>query len=153
MDKFYCLVVGSRSFQDYPLMVEKLDKFLANYTDICIVSGGAKGADELAEIYALERDYELKVMKADWARYGRSAGHKRNVEMNKFISQFEHRGVVAFWDGKSSGTQSNFEYAKKYNNPIKVVRFDQIEEEKRKAQSEARQSLALSEIGARNNNN
>ena len=44
----YCLVVGSRNFTDYKTMCKALDLILANYTNVVIVSGGAKGADALA---------------------------------------------------------------------------------------------------------
>ena len=121
-DAFYCLVVGSRSFDNYSLMSKKLDKLLSNQKKVVIVSGGARGADSLAERYAAERRYPCKVFKADWS-IGKRAGFARNKQMHEYISSFEHRGVVAFWDGKSKGTAHNFELAKQYNNPIRIVRF------------------------------
>lgn len=120
---FHCLVVGSRSFNDYELMRKTLDKLLSNHRDIEIVSGGALGADTLAERYAKEKGYELRVFKADWNKYGKIAGIIRNDEMQKYISQFEHRGCVAFWDGQSRGTQSNFTMAEKYGNPLRIIRI------------------------------
>ena len=120
---FHCLVVGSRSFENYELMERTLDNLLKNHRDIEIVSGGAYGADALAERYAKEKGYELKVFKADWKKYGKRAGIIRNEEMQKYISQFEHRGCVAFWDGQSRGPQSSFEMAEKYGNSLKVIRI------------------------------
>ena len=120
---FYCLVVGSRTFNDYSLMYKKLDYLLQNYEDIVIVSGGAKGADNLAERYAKEHHYELRVFKAEWNKYGKQAGFLRNEVMHKHISQYEKRGVVAFWDGSSKGTAHNFELSIKYNNPIKIYNY------------------------------
>ena len=120
---FYCLVVGSRNFDNYELMCEKLNYLLQNKKDIVIVSGGAKGADNLAETYALGHNYRLKVFKADWKKYGNRAGFLRNEEMHKYISQSEDKGVVAFWDGNSKGTAHNFELSIKYNNPIKIFNY------------------------------
>ena len=120
---FYCLVVGSRTFNDYDLMCEKLDYLLMNYSQVAIVSGGAKGADTLAEKYAKEHNYPLRVYKADWNAYGKRAGFLRNEEMHKCISIYENKGVVAFWDGNSSGTAHNFELAIKYNNPIRIYNY------------------------------
>lgn len=120
---FYCLVVGSRSFNDYLLLQRKLDALLANQSEVTIVSGGAKGADAFARIYANRRGYTLKEFPADWSTYGKSAGYRRNREMHEFIAQFEKRGVVAFWDGKSKGTAHSFELAKEFGNPIRVVKF------------------------------
>lgn len=121
--KFYCLVVGSRTFNNYELLKEKLDKLLVNYTDVCIVSGGANGADALAERYANEKGYELKVFKADWDNKGKSAGYIRNAQMHKYISKFQNRGVVAFWNGNSKGTEHSFKLAEQYNNPIRIIRI------------------------------
>lgn len=122
---FYCLVVGSRGFNDYSLMCEKLDFLLKDKKYVVIVSGGAKGADSLAERYAREHGHELKVFQANWDAYGKSAGYKRNEEMHLFISvpSGRERIVVAFWDGSSKGTAHNFELATKYNNPIEVYRY------------------------------
>lgn len=122
---FACLVVGSRTFNDYNKLSNTLDKLLQNKTnkDIIIVSGGANGADSLAERYAKEHNYKLIVFRADWNTYGNSAGYKRNDKMHQFIATFDDRGCVAFWDGVSKGTAHNFELAKKYCNTIKTIRI------------------------------
>ena len=57
---FYALIVGSRTFNDYSLLIEKCDYYLSNYTDIVIVSGGAKGADALAKRYAQDISEMMK---------------------------------------------------------------------------------------------
>ena len=123
-NEFFCLIVGSRTFADYSLLVEKTDKLLQNKQgkNIIIVSGGANGADKLAERYAKEKGYQLIVMPADWNNDGKSAGYKRNIRMHEYISKKDDRGVIAFWDGQSKGTQHSFELAKKYGNPIRIIR-------------------------------
>ena len=120
---FYCLIVGGRDFTNYEMLKLKCDNLLKNQSDIEIVSGGAKGADTLAERYAKEKGYNVKVFKADWDNFGKSAGFIRNDQMHKYISQFKNRGVIAFWDGKSKGTKQNFELSEKYNNSIKTIRY------------------------------
>lgn len=124
-NKFYCLVVGSRDFDDYEIMCTILDKILAGKVNVCIVSGGARGADSLAEIYAKKHGYEFKEFKADWDLYGKSAGYKRNEEMHKYISNPRNRDrcVVAFWDGQSRGTQHNFELCSMYDNPLVIYNY------------------------------
>lgn len=119
---FYCLVIGSRTFNDYSLMYATLDKMLINYTDITIVSGGASGADALAERYAKDKGYALKVFPADWS-LGKSAGYQRNTQMHQYIAQFPHRGCIAFWDGISRGTQHNFKLAEQLGNQIRIYKF------------------------------
>ena len=120
---FYALIVGSRTFNDYSLLIKECDYYLSNYTDIVIVSGGAKGADTLAKRYAQDKGYEYIEFPAEWEKYGKSAGYIRNDEMHRFIADMSNRGVIAFWDCKSKGTAHNFELARKYGNPIRIVRF------------------------------
>ncbi len=121
-EAFFCLVVGSRTFTDYDLLRTKLNHILKNHNNIIIVSGGAKGADSLAEQYAKEKGYPVKIFPADWGRYGKSAGYRRNELMHQYISKVKNRGVVAFWQNNSKGTAHNFELAKKYGNPIRIVK-------------------------------
>ena len=85
-----------------------MDKVLSNHEAITLISGGARGADSLAEAYAVARKIPIKVMHADWNKYGKSAGYRRNEEMHKELSKFENRGCILFWDGQSKGTKHNF---------------------------------------------
>jgi len=120
---FYCIVAGSRSFTDYQLLSTKLDRILSNQSDVTIVSGCAHGADALARRYAQEHGYAYIGFPAYWKTFGKSAGYRRNEAMHRYISGFEHRGCVCFWDGESRGTQHNFKLAEKYNNPLRVIKF------------------------------
>lgn len=115
----YLLIVGSRSITDYALVSSVLKEYCNSET--MIVSGGADGADSLAERYADENNLKKVIMKADWNKYGKRAGYIRNAEMHKYISQYENRLCIAFWDGKSKGTAHSFELAKKYKTPIKII--------------------------------
>jgi hypothetical protein len=107
------LVCGSRSFDNYPLMKSILDK---HYKDgyILIVSGGAEGADKLAERYAKENGLEMKIFEAEWHIYGKKAGPIRNEKMVAFADE-----GVAFWDENSPGTRDSI---KKLRNAGKLVR-------------------------------
>ena len=120
-DTFFCLVVGSRTFNNYSKLRQTLDYLLLNHSTIVIVSGGAVGTDSLAKQYAKEKGYVFIGFPAQWDKYGKSAGYIRNEQMHKFIAKQAKRGVIAFWDGKSKGTQHSFKLAKKYNNIIKII--------------------------------
>lgn len=124
---FACLIVGSRSFTNYQQAKLSIDKMLSKKREegfsFIIVSGGASGADALAKQYAEEYDYQYIEFPADWERYGRSAGIKRNEQMHQYISQYEHRGCIAFWDGISKGTQHSFTLAEKYHNPLRIIKI------------------------------
>lgn len=109
-------VVGSRSFTDYCLMESVLD----NISSISkIISGGAIGADKLAERYAKEHDISLVIFKLDWNTYGKSAG----VIRNKTIVE-NSDAIVAFWDGESKGTQHTINIAKDSGKNINIIQFN-----------------------------
>ena len=77
---FRVIVAGSRNFDDYGLLSDTLDKLLQNKgKDVVIVSGTARGADTLGEQYAAERGFQISRFPADWDRFGKSAGYRRNV--------------------------------------------------------------------------
>lgn len=130
MDRFYLLVAGSRDYDNYVEMCNVLDFLLSKQIKkgrhIVIVSGGARGADALAEKYASSHGYEQHIMPADWNKYGRGAGYHRNEEMHMYIStpSDRKRGCVCFWNTKSPGTKHNFGLAKKYNTSLRV--FDTV---------------------------
>lgn len=120
---FVVIVAGSRSFNDLSLMYNKLDYYLQKQDKVLIIHGGANGADKCAAMYAKDRNIETKVFLPDWDKYGKKAGILRNIEMFEYASQFQGRGCVVFWDGKSRGTKNDIELAGKYNVPLRIVEF------------------------------
>lgn len=114
-NKIRVAVIGSRGFKNYEAMVEELKKLPVDV----IVSGGAKGADSLAEKYATVANIETLIFPADWKKYGKRAGFVRNKDI---IDNCDY--VVAFWDGSSSGTLNSLQYAKSTNKPIFLYLFD-----------------------------
>lgn len=124
---FYLLIAGSRDFTDYNLLEQLTDQALQNRAEqICIVSGGARGADTLAKQYATNKHYKYLEFKADWNTFGKSAGYIRNEEVHKFISQFENRGALYFWDGESRGTAQNFDLDLKYNIKNFIIKYKEL---------------------------
>lgn len=65
-------IVGSRNFNDYDLLNERLKTYVDNISEI--ISGGAKGTDSLAEGFADEYNIKKTIFKAEWDKFGRSAG-------------------------------------------------------------------------------
>ena len=72
------LVCGSRGWNDRDAIERRLPDLPP---DTVILHGGARGADRLAGDVAKALDLCVEVMPADWARYGRSAGPRRNFVM------------------------------------------------------------------------
>lgn len=112
------IIAGSRNFNDYNLLEQKVDFYIGENQDIEIISGTARGADKLGERYAINKELKLKRFPADWQKYGKKAGYLRNKEMAKYASH-----AIIFWDGKSKGTGHMIELCKKYNINYRIIRF------------------------------
>lgn len=121
MDSYKVIIAGGRSFADYELLTTKCDALLKQKSttlDIVIISGTAKGADSLGERYALEHGYAVEHFPADWKKYGRAAGKMRNAQMADIAN-----ALIAFWDGKSSGTKNMIDTAMKKKLDISIIRY------------------------------
>ncbi len=109
-------IVGSRNFTDY----NKVKNTIIDLYDVTsitsIVSGGARGADTLAEKFANEFGITKTIFHAEWKRYGRGAGMIRNSQI------IENSDVIfAFWDGISEGTKNSINRARKLNKIVHVI--------------------------------
>lgn len=119
MNKFKVIVAGSRTFNNYELLKEKLDMYLSRVKDdyqVVIVSGKAKGADSLGERYAYERAYDVDEFPAKWDEFGKSAGYIRNREMAQNAN-----ACIAFWDGDSNGTRHMIDLAREHQLQLKIL--------------------------------
>jgi predicted Rossmann fold nucleotide-binding protein DprA/Smf involved in DNA uptake len=104
-------VVGSRSFRNYEFLATQLKK----YPIEAIVSGGANGADALANRYARKHNIEIREILPDWGKHGKSAGPIRNKQIVQACSE-----IIVFWDGKSPGTRSTINFAKLSGKPVHI---------------------------------
>ena len=102
-------VVGSRD-------IKELD--IGDHINECeeIVSGGAGGVDTLAAEYARKKGVKLTVFLPEYKRYGRGAP----IVRNKKIVDYADR-IIAFWNGRSKGTLSVIDYARKIGKPCDVI--------------------------------
>jgi predicted Rossmann fold nucleotide-binding protein DprA/Smf involved in DNA uptake len=83
-------VVGSRAFTNYAQLDDTLKKFV-NTEDI-IVSGGAIGADSMAQRWAKENGHTIIIHHPNYARYGKGATFVRNRQIVE-----EAKLVIAFY--------------------------------------------------------
>lgn len=118
--KYYMkiIIAGGRDFNDFSKLKLICDSLLIKHEIIEIVSGCANGADKLGERYALEKGYIIKQFPADWSKFGKSAGYIRNTQMAEYAD-----ALIAFWDGKSKGTQHMINLAKKCKLKIKIINY------------------------------
>jgi len=120
------IVAGGRDFDDYEYMSTKLDELFWRSSSfdeypIKIISGMAKGVDTLAIRYADEHRMTKILFPANWKFHPRIAGFLRNEDM---LSIATH--LVAFWDGKSSGTKHMIEIAKEKEIPVWVYQYNNL---------------------------
>ena len=102
-------IIGSRN-----LMINDLERYLPeNVTEI--VSGGARGIDSCAREYAKSNGIKLTEFLPDYKKYKRGAPLKRNLEIIDYAET-----VIAFWDGKSKGTEYVIKSCKQLNKKIIV---------------------------------
>jgi len=117
-----CIVAGGRGFDDWHMLLRALDHYfgeaITRGDTVTIISGTAKGADQMGEDYAKYRDLPVERYPADWNTHGRAAGYYRNVEMAKTATH-----LIAFWDGVSKGTQHMINIGNKHNLEVRTVKY------------------------------
>lgn len=116
---FKVIIAGGRDFHNTTWSFDKIDAILASKEDIEIVSGGANGADKVGEAYAVARELKLSRFPADWNKYGKSAGYKRNTQMAHYAD-----ALIAFWDGESKGTKHMIDIATQLGLKVRVIRYN-----------------------------
>lgn len=112
-------IIGSRNFADKELLFSTVDKIRDKIE--LIISGGAVGADSLAQEYAKERGLPILVVYPNWrpdGKFDKGAGFRRNIDI---VKQSSH--VLAFWDKKSHGTEHSISVAEREGKPVKIIEF------------------------------
>ena len=120
------IVAGTRTFSDYELLRNRLDDFISKLKQkhpdkqVVIITGAAKGADQLGSFYARSHNIPLKEFPADWTTYGKAAGPIRNQQMLDYALH-EIPVLIVFWDGESRGTKNMMNIAKRHNVQTEIV--------------------------------
>lgn len=116
-------IVGSRNFHDYERFKLHVDSILCSEqhdaSDYVIISGGAQGADTLAERYAKEKGYELVVYRPNWKTYGKRAGIMRNTDIINDADM-----CIAFPSKSGRGTQDSIRKSKTKQIACHVFEID-----------------------------
>jgi hypothetical protein len=83
------LAYGGRDFKDEALLDEGLMSLVARYDcrHVCIMHGGARGADQMAGVWAEKHGIHLAIVPALWSYFGPRAGPLRNEMMASFRPQ------------------------------------------------------------------
>jgi len=82
------LVTGSRAWRDKAIIGDAMetlrDFFGVEDSDMCLVHGGADGADKIAAQWAKMLGWKEEphiLMAGDWRKFGKYAGPRRNQQM------------------------------------------------------------------------
>lgn len=127
------LVCGSRGYTDKFHILNVLKQFIEEleadgvdiYEPINLIHGGCPDcADSVIDSLALadpeERAFVIKSYPAMWEAFGKRAGYIRNEQMVNVADY-----VIAFWDGKSKGTNMTIVLASR-NPEVKQVLIENI---------------------------
>ena len=103
-------IIGSRNITNIDI-----EKYLPEgVTEI--VSGGAKGVDTLAKEYANKHNIKYTEFIPNYSRYKKAAPLKRNEKIAEYADC-----CLAFWNGKSNGTEYTIKHFHLLNKKIFTV--------------------------------
>ncbi len=129
------IIAGSRTIRDAELVKNTLSEMFTE--PVTVVSGGAKGPDTMGEEWARDMGYPIEIHKADWSNihapgavirynehgsYNIKAGMDRNKKMLESVRENPDGGMlVAFWNGKSSGTKNMIDIANEAGMEVHII--------------------------------
>jgi hypothetical protein len=118
------IIAGSRDYTDYSGLQEALEQ--CGWAPTVVICGGARGADALGKIWAIGQSIPYELYPADWKRYDKSAGYKRNVRMAE-----NAEALIALWDGVSPGTSHMIDIATQKGLKVYVYYYNDLTNKKR----------------------
>lgn len=118
------IIAGSREFTDQTRL-NKVCRWIFKTARIP-VSGTCRGTDKMGEEYAREEGMAVARFPADWSRYGKMAGPRRNGEMARYAMKKGCNGVlIAFLRADSRGTKNMIDTALKMKLETYVVKYEE----------------------------
>lgn len=108
------LFTGSRTWTDFELVERHILELASEQTDpICIHGHCPSGLDRFVDMICAQYNIPVERHPAEWNKYGRSAGQKRNAEMVKLGAD----ECVAYIKDASPGATKCSEMAEKAGIP------------------------------------
>jgi len=83
-----------------------------------IVSGTARGIDQLGEAWAKKREIPIRLFPAAWAKLGKKAGPIRNKAMAEYAD-----GALILWDGESRGSKNMYKTMRELGKPALCITY------------------------------
>ena len=113
--KIRIAIVGSRDFKDAEVIRKTLDSFTYLNHEVEIITGGARGVDNIVETFCKQIGLPCKIIrpinpanKLDYLY--------RNVEIITLADK-----VIVFWDRKSRGSKFVIDYAKARGKDLEII--------------------------------
>ena len=115
------LVTGAREWTDEKLVYDTLLPY--KNTKYILIHGDCVGLDKIAGKIANEIGLIVQTYPADWKKFGKSAGPKRNKQMIDELLKYNTKIMFAFHDAidKSKGTLNCINQAKKVNITCTII--------------------------------
>ena len=107
------IIAGSRTVTQLAIVEQAIVD--SGFLITTVISGGARGVDSLGEQWAQLEEIPIETYRADWNRYGKSAGPIRNEWMATKAD-----ALIAIWDGKSPGTRSMIDIARQHGLKVHI---------------------------------
>lgn len=99
------IIAGSRTITHYDTVENAIKESGFEITQV--VSGMARGVDKLGELWAHYNNIGCYLCPADWNRYGKSAGYRRNVDMANIAE-----ALIVIIENNSKGSSHMLNIAK-----------------------------------------
>ena len=110
------VIAGSREITNREFIRKEMNNLWREIGPFELVSGMARGVDRVSRDLAVAAGITVHEMPADWNRYGKSAGYRRNEEM-AILADY---GLI-LWDGESKGTKHMIDLMRKHHKPTDLV--------------------------------
>lgn len=113
-------IIGSRrrdSKEDLELCRKEFLNIYEEGEDSLVSGGCPKGGDRFCQIFAKEYGIPIKIHYADWEKYGKSAGFKRNT----YIAEDADVIIAVASSDRTGGTEDTIKKAQKMGKKIILV--------------------------------
>lgn len=112
-------IVGYRGFTDWAKFIGHVDEYVLQKGEwpILVISGGAEGADKMAERWAKIHSIPTEILAPDWKKHKKWAGFSRNTDIVNACTD-----MIAFPSkAHGKGTQDSIKKARQAGKFIKIV--------------------------------
>ena len=109
------IVAGPRDYYNREIIADALVDIICDHKITKIITGDAKGVDQIVAELCHQSNMEYEQYAAEWDKYGKSAGSRRNWAMATIATH-----LLAFYNG-SPGTSNMIYFANRHNLKVTII--------------------------------